>query len=273
MMPYVEALLQVAVEAADSGLVREAATLLRLMIGRCGPRESDALALLGQVTRGTGDLIAAEWLLQQALAIHPEHAWAHAELGETLRLAGRPKEAVPHLEKAVALNPALTAAPAALAAAYAALDQHADALRWARTALAHNEARPDAHGLMGDVLARQGRATEAIAEYDKAIVLRKRESRALYGRGLARLELGDMPGGWADHEARLDLTGTGGFVATSVARAKANQAAHDPAACGTWPCRYDPVRPLCVTRGEDGPQSGVAGAARAWPALRDRPRR
>jgi tetratricopeptide (TPR) repeat protein len=209
---YVETLLHVAIGASESGRITEAAALLSLLIGRCGGREADALALLGQVSRRAGDGSAAAWLLRQALVIQPAHAWAHAELGETLRLAGQPGEAIVHLEKALALDPSLTAAPGSLAAAYASLDQHADALRWARKALDRNEARPEAHGLMGDVLARQGRATEAIAEYDKAIVLRKRESRAIYGRGLVRLGLGDMPGGWTDHEARLDLMDTGEFT-------------------------------------------------------------
>ncbi|MFL5284786.1 MAG: hypothetical protein ACJ8AW_28380, partial [Rhodopila sp.] len=59
--------------------------------------------------------------------------------------------------------------------------------------------------------ARQGRAAEAIAEYEKALALRPAESRSRFGRGLVRLELGDMPAAWADHEARLEVAGTGGL--------------------------------------------------------------
>lgn len=211
MTQYADALLQVAIEASDSGHVAEAAALLRLVIGRCGARDADALALLGQATRRLGDVPASEWLLRQALTIAPAHAWAHAELGETLRLAGRPGEAVPHLEKALALNPALHGPSFALAASLASLDQPDDALRWARAGLAAHPDRPEAHGLMGDVLARQGRSADAIAAYDKALALRPEESRSRYGRGLARLELGDLPGAWTDFEARLEVTGTGGF--------------------------------------------------------------
>ncbi|MBS0641495.1 MAG: tetratricopeptide repeat protein [Proteobacteria bacterium] len=212
MPQYADALLQVAVQASDSGQVAEAAAVLRLIIGRCGPHEADAVALLGQASRRLGDSASAEWLLQQALAIAPEHAWAHAELGETLRLAGRPSDAVPHLQKAFELNPTLSGPPFALAAALTALDQGADALHWARTALAAHPERPEAHGLMGDVLARQGRPTEAIAAYDKALALRPEESRSRYGRGLVRVEQGDMPGAWTDFEARLDVAGDGGFA-------------------------------------------------------------
>src|SRR5579871_3671346 len=102
MTPYLEALLQIAKDALDQGHSAEAAALLRLVIGRCWPLEADALALLGVACRRGGQMESAEWLLQHAVAVNPAHTWARAELGETLRLLGRPVEAVRQLEKAVA---------------------------------------------------------------------------------------------------------------------------------------------------------------------------
>ncbi|HVZ06512.1 MAG TPA: tetratricopeptide repeat protein [Rhodopila sp.] len=209
---YAQGLLEVAFAAVASGHHAEAAALVRMLIGQLGPREADALLLLGQQQRRIGDLAGAEWLLRQAVAVNPMQADALMDLGETLRLAGKPRQAVPFLERAAALVPDAPGLRASLAASYTALENHQEALRWARAELAANPNQPAAHGLMGDVLARLGRAQEAITEYDKALALRPEESRARYGRALARLELGDMPGAWRDHEARLDILGTAPFT-------------------------------------------------------------
>ncbi len=212
MTDYIDTLLRCAIEATD-GHPSEAQALLRLLVGRCGPRDADVLSLLGQLSRQAGDLAQTQWFLSQALTVQPEHAIAHAELGEMLRAVGRPQEAIPHLERSLALDPTLSAAAVSLSATLAALDRLSEALRWAHTALDRGADAAVAHGLIGDILGRMGRSAEAISHYDRALARRPADSLRRYRRGLLRLSQGDMPAAWDDHEARLDLPGRDGFDA------------------------------------------------------------
>jgi tetratricopeptide (TPR) repeat protein len=55
--------------------------------------------------RHLGDYAGAEKALLSALALRPNHRWALETLGTVLLESNRPKEAIPHLEEAVALDP------------------------------------------------------------------------------------------------------------------------------------------------------------------------
>ena len=48
---------------------------------------------------------------------------------------------------------------------------------------------------------RGGRFQEAIADYDTAIMGSPQDSWSLYGRGIAKMRMGDAPGAQADIEA------------------------------------------------------------------------
>jgi protein O-GlcNAc transferase len=67
------------------------------------PRNFDALQFLGVVRFRDGDPDAGITLLQQALALHPNHSSALNNLGNALRAAGRMSEALAAYRRAVAL--------------------------------------------------------------------------------------------------------------------------------------------------------------------------
>lgn len=66
---------------------------------------------------------AAEGSLNRALSLQPDHAGARYQLGALLAEAGRPAEAVPHLRRALELNPSLGDAYRLLGRSYAALGE------------------------------------------------------------------------------------------------------------------------------------------------------
>jgi tetratricopeptide (TPR) repeat protein len=65
---------------------------------------AEALAGLGRARHHLGDYAGAEQALVAALALRPNHRWALESLGTVLVESSRAPEAVPHLEKAVALD-------------------------------------------------------------------------------------------------------------------------------------------------------------------------
>jgi Flp pilus assembly protein TadD len=66
---------------------------------------AEALTGLGRTRRRLGDYAGAEQVLLDALSVRPNHRRALETLGTVLVESNRPEEAVPYLEKAVALAP------------------------------------------------------------------------------------------------------------------------------------------------------------------------
>jgi len=133
---------------------------------------ADPAALHGAVTAldRMGRADEARALCEQVLAAQPDHAEAHASLGFVLlkrELAA--ESALPHLERAIALDPA------------------------------DHESRAN----LGIALQDLGRVDDAIEAYDAALALRPDHHVARFHRALARLLVGDFGGAWPDYELRL----------------------------------------------------------------------
>jgi tetratricopeptide (TPR) repeat protein len=83
------------------------------------PDDPEVQLGLGRMRAATEDRAGAAASFRSALEKSPDLAAAHAGLGETLAADGKDDEALPHLERAVALDPADTGARRALARARA----------------------------------------------------------------------------------------------------------------------------------------------------------
>jgi hypothetical protein len=197
MNAYSDVLLGSAFQAF-AGRRRDAAeTVLRLAIG-AGGKDAHAMYFLGHLHNLRESYDDAAGFLNAALAIDND-------LGETLRSLGHIEDAVPHLERAIALEPSLAHPYGNLAAALVALDRPQEALRWAQESLHRATDKVVAHCDMDSVFGRLNRTREAIRQYDLALEPQPGDPRAHYFRGLMRLTLGQMPDAWADREARLAL--------------------------------------------------------------------
>jgi len=71
------------------------------------PGHQFARNLRGFALRGLGQVDLSEKELQNALSVNPEDALSHANLGWTLLLVNKPREALPHFQQALQLNPDL----------------------------------------------------------------------------------------------------------------------------------------------------------------------
>lgn len=95
-----------AVEGPDAALGSEAAAI-GAALGSLdeGSEPAYAWAKLGEALLGYGELQEARRALENALALAPAYADAHAYLGYVLSLLGEGQDAVAHLEEAIGLAP------------------------------------------------------------------------------------------------------------------------------------------------------------------------
>jgi tetratricopeptide (TPR) repeat protein len=90
------------------------------------PTNANAAYELGEMHRKAGRLDDAIRYFERAVAAYPDFGEALVGLGRALVAAGRPAAAVPHLRKAVGVNPRSEVAFYQLAQAHRALDQRAE---------------------------------------------------------------------------------------------------------------------------------------------------
>ncbi len=127
-----------------------------------------------------------------------------SNVGAALVAMGRDAEAVPHLRTAIRLKPDLAEARDNLGVALKELDDYEGAIA---EHLAAIRLRPDALSLLRNLAATldaAGRPADALAVYDAILRSRPGDVEARFGRGIARLTLGDFAAGWPDFEARHD---------------------------------------------------------------------
>jgi tetratricopeptide (TPR) repeat protein len=109
---------------------------------------------------------------QRALALSPEHADAHNNLGVAFVALGRPVDAIAHYRKAIVLNPSHCNAHSNLGTALVSLERFDEATRSYERALALNPHHADGHYNLAIALTAQGRSSDAMTCYEMALALR-----------------------------------------------------------------------------------------------------
>jgi tetratricopeptide (TPR) repeat protein len=93
---------------------------------RIDPSNANAAYELGELHRKNGELEAARGYFEAGLQYYPDFEDAQIALGRTLIALGKPDLALPHLQKAIQLNPESAVTYYALARAYSALGRAKD---------------------------------------------------------------------------------------------------------------------------------------------------
>jgi tetratricopeptide (TPR) repeat protein len=127
---------------------------------------------LGVILARQNDVAGAIGQHQQALAINPEYAEAHANLGHEFMLAGQFEAARPHLEEAVRLKAGLSSAHLDLGVLVAARGNYQEAMRHLSEAVRLAPDNPEAHSNFCYALQHAGRVDEAIDQCRYALRLR-----------------------------------------------------------------------------------------------------
>ncbi|MEK7706105.1 MAG: tetratricopeptide repeat protein, partial [Myxococcota bacterium] len=163
-----------------------------------------------------GDLATAEPLYRQEIAVQPENASLHAELGYWLLASDRLNEAKEELARALTLAPDEPRIAVTLARAHRRLGDAATAEAILRQTLAHSPAHLDAQVALSDLLRRRGAVDEALALLEQAVRFGSNETRArtLVALGRVYLDAGKRPQAteafaraieWAPAEVELRL--------------------------------------------------------------------
>jgi tetratricopeptide (TPR) repeat protein len=109
---------------------------------------------------------------QEALRLKPDYPEARINLGSALGQSGQTDEAIRQFEEILRLNPAQADAHFNLAVALSQRGRADDAIRHFQETLRLDPHRPEARNLLGAAFQRQGRVAEAIREFQEALRLK-----------------------------------------------------------------------------------------------------
>jgi Flp pilus assembly protein TadD len=147
---------------------------------------------------------------RKVIALRPDHAEAHNNLGNALRQCGRLEEAAACYRRTIALQPAHAEAHSNLGVVLDELEQPDEAAACHRKALDIRPGFPLACNNLGVALRKLGQLDAAIACYRRAIELRPDYPEAHCNLAMALLARGDLAAGWDHYEWRwssADMTG------------------------------------------------------------------
>jgi len=188
----------------QQGNLADAERLCRDIL-RQQPNHFEALQLLGAIAVQTRHLEQAAGLFRQAIDANAASDTAHNNLGHTLLELKRPAEALPVIDRAIALAPGIAVAHFNRGIALEMLKRPVDALASYDRAV---ELRPD-YGVAlcnrGNVLQSLKRYEEALASYDRSIQFRPDYPLVHYNRGNVLQELNRYADAVASYERACAL--------------------------------------------------------------------
>ena len=144
---------------------------------------------LGALKGDLGDTAGAEDDLRQALALQPDLAEAHYNLGNVLRMRGKLREAIASVERAVGINPDYAAAWTSLGRLYVSQKDAASAERCCQRAVSLRPDSMEPHLGLGNVYAQSGELEAAVGCYEKVVELAPGFSKGWYVLGYTLSQL------------------------------------------------------------------------------------
>lgn len=142
---------------------------LHQQLCRLDEADADAWFVLGAINGQLSDPKAAEDCSRKVIALRPDWAEAHFNLGISLRDQGRLPEALDAFHVAIRLKPDHATAHNAIGYVLARQGRIPDAEQYLRRAVVINPRSAEAYNNLGNILRIQKRHEEAIASYHKAV--------------------------------------------------------------------------------------------------------
>jgi tetratricopeptide (TPR) repeat protein len=177
-----------AVQQHQRGRLSAAETLYRRILA-AQPNHLDALHLLGVLKQQTNRSDEALQLIGAALQLKAT-APILSNFGSVLNALKRPREALPFLDRALALAPSFADAHSNKSRSLLDLDLHQQALASAEAALRFSPGHIDALLNMSLALLALKRPGDALASIERVLHTAPNHAQALNNRGLALMELG-----------------------------------------------------------------------------------
>ena len=156
------------------------------------PNSSVLLNIQGAVLKGLGQLDLSVDAFNKALAIKPDYADAHYNMGLVLQEQGKLEEAIEAYNKALAIKPDYVEVYNNMGNALQEHGKLEEAIEAYNKALAIKPDYADAHYNMGLVLQEQGKLEEAIEAYNKALAIKPDYAELYNNMGNALKEQGKL---------------------------------------------------------------------------------
>lgn len=165
------------------GELQQAAQHYRATLAN-NPNHFVALNLLGTIALQHNDVANGMALIEQALAVQPDYAGAHLNLGNAMRLLKRPADALTSYNQALALQPGSADAYSNRGVVLEEMTRFDDALASYQQAIAINPHHAQATINLGNALTALGRHTEALASHDQALMHQPNNPQIHNNRGV-----------------------------------------------------------------------------------------
>lgn len=185
------ALFEAAYQHFTAGRVAEAEQAVRKAL-QADPQHVDSLHLLGVIAGYVGQPQASLALFDEALALRPDFASAHANRGVALMALGRREEGVESFRRAVELDPQHVHGWHGLGNALGAQNDLVGAEAAFRKVLTLNPSYHEARNNLGQALQRQGRLDEAVEAFRETLDQTPQSAMVAYNLGVA-LQLSGRP--------------------------------------------------------------------------------
>jgi tetratricopeptide (TPR) repeat protein len=171
------------------------------------PEHTGAIDNIGMLLYRAGNVDEARARFEHALRIDPADAVAHNNLGGILTRTGRPRDAIPHLRLALALQPDAPKAKVHLnlGQALVADGAYEEGLAHLEQAVRSAPDDADARVALGGALVKLGRPDAALAHLERAVAVKPDDVEAHVGFATARLQTGDASGAVESYRRALAL--------------------------------------------------------------------
>ena len=181
--------LQIALGAHRAGRIQEAGGIYSKLYA-VYPRDFDVVHLYGLSEFQSGHLERGAALLCEAVALKPNSAAAHNNLGNIRKAQGRLSDAVESFGRALSLKPDYPEALVNRSSAGLALGRFAEALADCDAALKLVPGSPEARLGRGLALKELKRLPESLAAFDAVLAVRPQDAETLSNKANVLLDLG-----------------------------------------------------------------------------------
>jgi tetratricopeptide (TPR) repeat protein len=168
------------------------AILILINMIEIDPEDEKRLATLALCYQHLKDFDAAIKAYNKALAIKPDYAEAHINLGSALEEQGKLEEAIEAYNKALAIKPDYAEAYNNMGVTLKEQGKLEEAIEAYNKALAIKPDYADAYNNIGVTLKERGKLEEAIEAYNKALAIKPDYAEAYYNMGNALQEQGKL---------------------------------------------------------------------------------
>ena len=186
---HVQTLFEDALAHHRAGRIGQAITRYKRALA-LRPDYADAHNNLGVAFVAQGRILDAISHYKRAIGLNPDHHNAHSNLGTALVCLGRTEEAIPHYERALNLNPTQADSHYNLGIALAAAGRSDAAILRYQKALFLRHDYAEAHNNLANLLATNGKTDSAIGHYERALAVNPNHAGALNNLGNAFRDLG-----------------------------------------------------------------------------------